>query len=72
MKKTSLNTLLMIAVASSVAVVGCKKNEPAPAPEVSAPAPLAEPRSCRRTGDAGLADESPPVTPPRVIARCSP
>ncbi len=43
MKKTSLNTLLMIAVASSVALVGCKKNEPAPAPEVSAPAPLAEP-----------------------------
>ncbi len=45
MKKTSLNTLLMIAVAGTVALAGCKKNEPAPAPapEVSAPAPVSEP-----------------------------
>lgn len=45
MKKTSLNTLLMIAVAGTVGLTGCKKDEPtpAPAPEVSAPAPVAEP-----------------------------
>ncbi len=41
MKKTSLSTALMIAVAGTVALVGCKKNDPtpAPAPEISAPAP---------------------------------
>lgn len=45
MKKISLSTALMIAVAGTAALAGCKKNEPAPAPapEVSAPAPMSEP-----------------------------
>lgn len=46
MKKTSLSTLLMIAVASTAVLAGCKKNEPAapaPAPEASVPAPVSEP-----------------------------
>ena len=39
MRKISLSTALMVAVAGTVALAGCKKNEPTPAPEVSAPAP---------------------------------
>ncbi|MBN8799043.1 MAG: hypothetical protein J0H45_06760 [Stenotrophomonas nitritireducens] len=45
MKKISLTTTLMIALAGTAALAGCKKNEPtpAPAPEMSAPAPMSEP-----------------------------
>lgn len=46
MKKTSLSSVLMIAVVGAVALVGCKKKEDAapaePAPAASAPAPMME------------------------------
>ncbi len=48
MKKTSLSSVLMIAVVGAVALVGCKKKEeavttPPPAASTPAPAPVPEP-----------------------------
>lgn len=46
MKKTSLSSVLMIAVVGAVALVGCKKKEEAvttPPPAASTPAPVPEP-----------------------------
>ena len=45
MKKTSFGNVLLVAAIGAVALVGCKKQEPAPAPapEASMPAPVNEP-----------------------------
>ena len=74
MKKTSLNTALVVALAGAVALVGCKKKEetvvaPAPAPApVSAPAPAplaAVTVSSVTVGTTAAADKS--VAPASVI-----
>lgn len=74
MKKTSINTALVVALAGAVALVGCKKKEESVMPPPAAPAPMAEPApapapslsvSSVTVGTSAAADKS--VAPVAVI-----
>ncbi|MCL7715479.1 hypothetical protein [Stenotrophomonas mori] len=77
MNKTSLSSVLMIALAGTLAVAGCKKkDETAPEPMATSPAPMTEPAppapsapalsvASITVGNAAAADKS--VTPMAVL-----